>query len=80
MANEVVIYTDESDRTGEYYSNFYGGILVRSKDLERAADRLLTYKSRRASRTMPKHRLYQHIPIRIRAIYPLGLSACPQWN
>jgi hypothetical protein len=46
MANEVVIYTDESDRTGEYCSNFYGGILVRSKDLERAADRLLACKLR----------------------------------
>lgn len=33
MATELVIYTDESDKEGEYFSNFYGGVLVRSKDL-----------------------------------------------
>lgn len=46
MANEVCIYTDESDRTGEYCSNFYGGILVRSKDLDSAIARLLACKRR----------------------------------
>jgi len=30
---EFVIYTDESDKNGQYYSNFYGGVLVRSTDL-----------------------------------------------
>ncbi|MCB1099843.1 MAG: DUF3800 domain-containing protein [Verrucomicrobiae bacterium] len=30
---EYVIYTDESDREGDYFSNFYGGVLVRSSDL-----------------------------------------------
>ena len=40
MANEVVIYTDESDRAGEYCSNFYGGILVRSKNLQSVISRL----------------------------------------
>ncbi len=30
---ELVIYTDESDERGLYYSNFYGGALVRSRDL-----------------------------------------------
>jgi hypothetical protein len=30
---EYIIYTDESDRRGKFYSNFYGGILVRSSDL-----------------------------------------------
>ena len=30
---EYVIYTDESDKTGKYYGNFYGGALVRSTDL-----------------------------------------------
>lgn len=28
------IWFDESDKEGEYYSNFYGGILIRSKDVE----------------------------------------------
>lgn len=46
MASEVVIYTDESDRTGDFCSNFYGGILVRSKDLESASGRLLACKHR----------------------------------
>lgn len=30
---ELVIYTDESDKSGPYFSNFYGGVLVRSIDL-----------------------------------------------
>lgn len=29
---EYVIYTDESDKTGKYFGNFYGGVLVRSTD------------------------------------------------
>lgn len=46
MANELVIYTDESDRTGEYCSNFYGGLLVRSRDLQPVIDRLDECKRR----------------------------------
>ncbi len=34
MPTELIIYTDESDKEGEYFSNFYGGVLVRSRDLE----------------------------------------------
>lgn len=30
---EYIIYCDESDSRGSYYSNFYGGALIRSKDL-----------------------------------------------
>lgn len=30
---EYIIYTDESEGRGKYYSNFYGGALVRSTDL-----------------------------------------------
>lgn len=33
MARELIIYCDESDKKGKYYSNFYGGALVRSSDL-----------------------------------------------
>jgi hypothetical protein len=33
VTTELVIYTDESDKEGEYFSNFYGGALVRSRDL-----------------------------------------------
>jgi len=32
MAKELVIYCDESSKGGKYYSNFYGGALVRSTD------------------------------------------------
>ena len=28
------IWFDESDKEGEFYSNFYGGILIKSSDLE----------------------------------------------
>src|SRR5690625_4859575 len=31
---EYILYVDESNREGPFYSNFYGGILVRSRDLE----------------------------------------------
>jgi hypothetical protein len=34
MAQEYIIYCDESEETGRYFSNFYGGALVRSEHLE----------------------------------------------
>lgn len=40
MATELVIYTDESDKEGRYFSNFYGGLLVRSPDLARVINHL----------------------------------------
>jgi hypothetical protein len=40
MALEYIIYTDESEKKGKFYSNFYGGILVRSTDLQPVIDRL----------------------------------------
>lgn len=33
MAKEYIIYCDESDKRGQYFSNFYGGAVVSSKDL-----------------------------------------------
>lgn len=36
----IYIWTDESDTTGKYYANFYGGILIRSKHLEEVLARL----------------------------------------
>jgi hypothetical protein len=33
MGKEYVIYCDESESKGSYFSNFYGGVLVRSSDL-----------------------------------------------
>jgi len=44
MANEYIIYADESVDRGEYYSNFYGGLLVKSKDLEPVRRSLLNLK------------------------------------
>ena len=35
------IWTDESDATGKYYANFYGGILIRSEHYEDVQQRLL---------------------------------------
>lgn len=40
MSLEYVIYTDESEKKGRFYSNFYGGVLVRSADLQAVIDRL----------------------------------------
>src|SRR5215469_6045694 len=35
MADEFVIYCDESISNGAFYSNFYGGALVRSKHIDK---------------------------------------------
>ncbi len=45
MSLEYVIYTDESDKRGRFYSNFYGGVLVRSVDLEAVISRLQQRKA-----------------------------------
>lgn len=37
---EYVIYTDESDKAGNYFSNFYGGVLVQSLDLQPVVSQL----------------------------------------
>ncbi len=34
MTKELIIYTDESVKTGFHYSNFYGGALVRSEHID----------------------------------------------
>jgi len=36
LKQEYVIYTDESIKRGVLYSNFYGGLIVHSKELDRA--------------------------------------------
>ncbi len=45
MALEYIIYADESIEQGDYFSNFYGGALVRSTDLLRVQDELLRLKA-----------------------------------
>ncbi len=37
---EYILFCDESDRKGKYYSNFYGGVLVGSSQYQRVTDRL----------------------------------------
>lgn len=44
MSTELVIYTDESDKDGEFFSNFYGGVLVRSVDLAAVIQRMEAVK------------------------------------
>lgn len=46
MSLEYVIYTDESEKKGKFYSNFYGGVLVRSPDLQPAIAHLEQEKIR----------------------------------
>lgn len=43
MPKEFIVYTDESDEKGAYFSNFYGGVLVTSDDLDRI-NRMLSQK------------------------------------
>lgn len=40
MAKEFVIYCDESVEKGAYYSDFYGGLLIESKDLDKVVQQL----------------------------------------
>jgi hypothetical protein len=46
MSLEYVIYTDESEKRGNFYSNFYGGVLVKSCDLQPVIDTLVECKNR----------------------------------
>ncbi|MEI6350422.1 MAG: DUF3800 domain-containing protein [Verrucomicrobiota bacterium] len=43
---EYIIFCDESDSSGEYYSNFYGGVLVGASQYERVTARLNAKKQR----------------------------------
>lgn len=36
----IFIWLDESDRHGEFYSNFYGGILVSSRHYREVMERM----------------------------------------
>lgn len=44
MSKEIIIYCDESNISGRYFSNFYGGALVNSKDLEQVNHLLIQKK------------------------------------
>ena len=46
VGREYVIYADESEKRGKYYSNFYGGALVRSKNLQEVWETLVATKAR----------------------------------
>lgn len=39
-SKEYIIWCDESVKSGKYYSNFYGGILIQSNDLENVTQQL----------------------------------------
>src|SRR6266403_1548164 len=43
---EYIIHCDESVSAGDFYSNFYGGALVRSRDIERVRRELAAAKKR----------------------------------
>ncbi len=45
MARELIVYCDESVLKGRYFSNFYGGLLVRSGDYDTVVDKMRTLKS-----------------------------------
>lgn len=40
MARELILYCDESDISGRYFANFYGGLLVESKHLTEVSERV----------------------------------------
>lgn len=46
MPKEYIIYADESISRGEYYSDFYGGLLVSSNDIEIISRRLQREKDK----------------------------------
>jgi hypothetical protein len=41
-SKEYFLWCDESDRKGKFYSNFYGGVLVASDDLQFVHKTLVT--------------------------------------
>ena len=41
LPKEYIIFCDESDRKGRYFSNFYGGVMVDSNHWDRVSDSLL---------------------------------------
>jgi len=41
---EYIIFCDESEKEGKYYSNFYGGLLVGASQYERITQRLNAIK------------------------------------
>jgi hypothetical protein len=45
LSQEYIIYCDESIDNGRYFSNFYGGVLVRSSDLNQVQKVLLDRKT-----------------------------------
>ncbi len=45
MDKEYILFCDESDRSGRYYSDFYGGVLVGSSQYERVTRRLQDLKN-----------------------------------
>lgn len=45
MAREYIVYCDESIENGEFYSNFYGGLLITSQKLQSIIDDLETKKA-----------------------------------
>jgi Protein of unknown function (DUF3800) len=46
MDKEYILYCDESEKTGRYYSNFYGGVLVGTSQYQRIALMLQEEKSK----------------------------------
>ena len=44
MDAEYIIFCDESDKKGKFYSNFYGGAIVGSSQYQRISERLNTLK------------------------------------
>jgi len=42
---EYILFCDESDRHGKYYSNFYGGVIVGSSQYQRITNRLNSKKA-----------------------------------
>jgi hypothetical protein len=44
MADEYLIYCDESDASGRHYGNFYGGVLLKMSDFEEIVKRLNAVK------------------------------------
>jgi len=46
MSKELIIYGDESDRRGAFFSNFFGGALIQSTDLTEVVQTLRSVKDR----------------------------------
>jgi hypothetical protein len=66
MAHEYIIYCDESEEKGQYFSDFYGGVLVRGEDL---AEVIAAIRKKKAELNLHREVKWQRVTEQYEAKY-----------